>query len=358
MEAVYLKGKIYEAISTDPAMQNTVPDAATIAFDALKLAIEKKESSVELKLLEATDTKKFYDPVFNLYSDFYKLGIASFNAAVASQQATDFEKAMKNFLNAEAVGKYVTDIKIATMPAVDTVIVLNVGQAAVNAGKESIALKYFKKLVDANIQGQGMELPYEWVAQYYLDKKDDENFLKYQAKGKQIIPADRYFDLILIDYYSAKKDHPNLFKSYEELISKNPDSMSYRLEYASEMFTYVYRADGKADSKEEYLKNINTQLTKILDKQPNDMKANWLMGQYNYNLGVENKQASKDYFTKAMVNINKSIPQLEASLKKDDKKMYKSVVNLAVTISEQLHQPDKVKYYQQKYDDADKKFIN
>jgi len=358
-EGLYLKGKIYEAIAADETMRNTVPDAAKIAFDALKLAIERKETSNELKLAEATDTKKFYDPLIALYSDYYKSGVAAFNAAVASQQQGDFEKAMSNFMSAENVGKYLTEIKIAQMPIVDTVIVLNIGQAAVNAGKEATALKYFKKLVDANIQGAGMELPYEWVAQYYLDKKDYDNFLKYQALGSKNLPGDNYFNLVLIDYYSGKKDYPNLFKGYEEIIAKNPDSSIYRLEYASEMFNFAYRQDGgKVEKKDEYLKTIFTQLTKILDKHPDDVKANWLMAQYYYNTGVENKTTSKENFTKSLTYLAKSIPQLESSSLKQDKSMYKSMVNLASTMYEQLHQPDKVKIYQQKYDDADKKFVN
>jgi tetratricopeptide (TPR) repeat protein len=358
-EGLYYKGKIYAAIAADPTMSGTVPDAAKTAFESFKQAIERKETSNDLKLLEATNTIKFYEPLFDLRSIFFKLGETARNTAYTTQKTSDYEAALNNFMNAEAVGKYASDIKIADVPAIDTIVVLNIGAAAANAGKEATALKYFKRLIDANIKGAEFDYPYEWVTEYYFNKKDYENFLKYQAKGVASSPNDKYLNGVLVDYYSNIKDYPNLFKSYETLISKNPDSSSYRNNYAAEMFNYAYKQGaGKVENKDVLLKNIVTQLNQVLAKNPNDIRANWLMGQYYYNSGVENKLTMKDDFAKALGYINKDIPQLEATSLKEDKSMYKSMVNLGATISEQLHQADRVKFYQAKYDEADKKFVN
>ncbi len=118
---------------------------------------------------------------------------------------------------------------------------------------------------------------------------------------------------------------------------------------------------------------------KVLAAKPNDVNTNWLLGQYNYNAGIDikakaiaikgtkpedvkmkadiNTQA-KDNFNKAIPYAEKALSSLEGSNKKSDKSKYKSIVDLMTRIYSSLNQPDKVKIYQAKYDTADAKFVN
>ena len=62
--------------------------------------------------------------------------------------------------------------------------------------------------------------------------------------------------------------------------------------------------------------------------------------------------------SKAVPYAEKALAGLEAGYKKSEKFRYKSVADLTQRIYEGIGQPDKVKSYQQKYDQADAKFVN
>lgn len=384
-EGLFLKAKIYEEIAAKDSVSNTTLDEGRIAFEAFKKGMENSKDNKEITL-EMFKDRNFYKPLLNLYTDFYKSGLRNFNLGIASKKTSDFQNAVDAFIMANTVGKFATTNKLASLGIIDTALVLNIGQAAIYAENNDAALNNFKALADANIIGtkesnQGYQLPYEWLAQYYRDKKDDTNFNKYVDLGKKYFPTDRFFDLVTIDYYRNKKDYSNLFKKYDDLLNKYPDSTNYNLSFASEAFGYIYASDEgtKIENKEELLKLINSRLDKTLKNDPNNVKANWLMGQYFYNMGIETRQAAnvlrapkvagdikkkadlnvtaKQYFNSAIPYLDKAISGYEMGTKKTDKSNYKSVVNLASQNFEQLQQPDKVKLYQQKYDSADSKFV-
>jgi hypothetical protein len=371
-EGLYLKGKIYEAIANDSKLQATVPGAVNTAFEALKKAYDRADTDPELLKLKVTD-KNFYKPLVSLYTDYYNLGQAAFRNGVASQQTSDFESAMNNFIGAESVGKYINTSKIAVLPGLDTVIVLNIGQSAINAQKEDVALAYFKRIADADVKGRGFELPYEWLTQYYFDKKDNENFKKYANKGKQFFPNDTFFSLILVDYYEMKKDAPNLAKTYEDLILSFPDSSMYHLYYASFLLNELYK-DTSAH-KAVLQTKFENEIKIPFKKDPNDINANSLYGQYYYivasdyqnqakmikdpknvKLKEEKTKASKDHSTQALPYLEKAVSLYEVNSLKADKSKYKTIVNQLIELYTYLGQNDKAKAYQQKYDDADKKF--
>ncbi len=112
---------------------------------------------------------------------------------------------------------------------------------------------------------------------------------------------------------------------------------------------------------------------------PNDVNTNWLYSQYYYNLGIANRDSAlkirstkpedvkrkadfnaqaKSNFTAAIPYGEKAIATLEASAKKSDRSKFKSVDNLMQNIYQSLEQKDKLKIYQDKYDQADSKFVN
>ena len=384
-EGLFLKAKIYEAIAANETLSATVPNAGQVAFETFKVAMDNLTANKEMLLASVKD-KNFYQPLISLYSDFYKQGLKNFSTGSASKNPKDFQNAVDAFTSANEVGMYATANKLTTLGTIDTSLVLNIGQAAIYANNNAVALTKFKILADANIVGtkdgnQGFQLPYEWLGQYYRDTKDDANFNKYVEKGKQYFPNDKFFDLVGLDYSRNKKEYQTMFKKYHELIAKNPDSTTYSLSYANEAFNYIYAADEgvKVENKEELLQSINATLTKTLKAEPNNVKANWLMGQYYYNLGVETHQkalaiklpklpadikakadinaTAKGYFNQAISYLDNAIASLEKSNKKSDKSSYKSIVNIASQAYEQLQQSDKVKLYQAKYDAADAKFI-
>ena len=199
--------------------------------------------------------------------------------------------------------------------------------------------------------------------------------------GKQYFPNDDYCDLVLLDYYRANKDYESLFKKYGEIVTRAPDSLSYRFNYANEIFNYVYNSDAgtKVNNKEEHLKTVGSQLEAAAKLGLDDTNTNWLYGQYFYNAGIDLKEKAiaikgtkpedvkskselnaqaKEMFTKALPYAEKALTSLESGFKKSEKSRYKSVADLMQRIHTSLGQTDKVKAFQTKYDAADAKFIN
>src|SRR5687768_1572472 len=159
--------------------------------------------------------KDQYKPIFDLYTGYHDAAVASFTTAASGGNKAELESAMNNLMKAEEVGNYIYSKKWA-LSEVDTALVLNIGKAALNAGNKEQAMKYFKRLADANIAGTkegnvGYNLPYQWLALQYKEAGDSANLLKYANMGKQYFPTDDYFDLILLDYYRSKKDYESLF---------------------------------------------------------------------------------------------------------------------------------------------------
>ena len=380
-EGLYYKGKVYASLASNDQFKSLAPDARAVAFDAVKKAVEMDKDN-KLMLIMVQDQ---YKPVFDLYSGYYDAAIASFNTAAASKNKTDFETSMNNFIKANEVGSYIYSKKWA-LSEIDTPLVLNIGKAAINAGRPEITLQSFKKLADANIthtkdDKSGYNLPYQWLANYYSTEKDDANFNKYVNLGKQNFPKDDYFDAIMLDYYRGKKDYPALFKAYNEVTTRYPDSLLYHVNYANEVFNYVYNSDAgtKIENKDELLKTVGTELDKAAKLNPDYVNTNWLYGQYYFNTGIDvrdkalalkgtkpddvktkvelNAQA-KALFTKAAPYAEKAAQGLESGFKKSERSRYKSVADLLQRIYSSLNQPDKVKGYQAKYDTADTKFVN
>ena len=386
-EGNYMKAKVYEQIAaSDQAKTLFSGDARQEALDAFKKAMADS-TNAKVTLLALKDQ---YAPVFNLYTGYYEAGANAFNAAAPSGSKPGFEDAMNLFMKADNVGHYIAEKKWAKIADVDTTLVLNIGKAALNAGKTDVALTYFTKIADANINGttnggaanNAFELPYQWLLLHYKDAKDETNMMKYANLGKKLFANDDYYDLVLIDYYRDKKDNNALFAKYDELVTKRPDSLMYHFNYANDIFGYIYNGDAGVEvkNKEALMKTLGDQIEKAYKINSNDVITNWLYSQYYYNQGVDvrdlanktkgtkpedvkkkadlNAQA-KDDFNKAIPYGEKALAKLEeAGFKKSDKSRYKSITDLMQKIYQSLAKNDKVKEYQAKYDASDAKFAN
>jgi uncharacterized protein (DUF2164 family) len=381
-EGYYAKSKVYSGLASNEQFKTLTADPRGEAFEAFKKAVELDKDN-KLMVLMVQDQ---YKPVIDLYTGYFESGAAFYNTGIANKNKADYEKAMNEFINANKIGTYINQKKWVTLGDLDTTLTLNIAKSALNAGKKEDALLYFKKLADANVVSTkddkvGYTLVYQWLTQYYKDAKDEANMIKYADLGRKYFPNDDFYDAMLIEYYRGKKDHDALFKKYDEIVTRFPDSSIYHFNYANDAFNYVYNSDAgvKVTDKEAVLKKAGDEMQKALALKPNDVNTNWLLGQYYYNGGIDlreqanaikgtkpddakkkadlNAQA-KDLFMKAIPYAEKALSIAEVGAKKSEKSRYKSVVDLMQRIYSGLNQPDKAKAYQQKYDAADSKFVN
>ena len=391
-QALYLKSKVYTLMADSSAFKSVLPaNPYEEAFDAFKKAMaDSNNSAVTLMVI-----KDNYAPIFKAYSGIYGEAANAFNDAANSSIKPDtvgFAKAMDLFIKANEVGQYIGENKWAHIGKVDTTLVLNIAKAALNAKKNDIARKYFEEIADAKIGGlhneenkpdPAFELPYQWLTLDYKQAGDSANMVKYATLGKEVFPDDDYFDFVQMDYYREKDNHEGLFKKYGDLTSKHPDSIRYHLNYATEIFSYVFGSDEGTviPDKEHLLTTLQEQLDKALTLEPNNGNINLLYSQYYYNKGIyaldsaskikgatltaDQKKSKSDLTDKGKDFLQKAIPLAEkasASFEEGDKKTqksrYKSALNLLQNIYQSLGDKDKLKAYQEKYDAADAKFVN
>ncbi len=382
-EGNYIKAKIYERIGDSAALAGLVQgDAKVQAMEAFKIAVADS-NNVKLKLQIMKDN---YAPVFNMYAGYYEQAAAAFNDAAKSQSKEGFAKSMNLFKKANEVGQYISKNEWAAIGKVDTTLVLNIGKAALNAGKDQEAMKAFTELADAGISrvsnsedNDSYRIPYQWLTLHYKNAGDEANMKKYAGLGKKYFPKDDYYDFVMIDYYREKKNAPEIFSRYEDLLKIFPDSLSHHFSYANEIFGYLYNSDDgvKIENKDQYLVKLKNQLEEAYRINPKDINTNWLYSQYYYNKGIELRDEAikikgtkpedvkkkTDLNEEAKKSWNQAVPfsevalkTLEESGKSSDKSRYKSISNLMQNIYQSLNDKAKLKIYQDAYDAADSKF--
>jgi Tfp pilus assembly protein PilF len=391
-EALYLKSKVYTLMADSSAYKNSFTgDPYDEAFDAFKKAMADSNNP-QVTLMVVKDN---YSPVFGIYSGYYGEAASAFNAAANSNNKPDtvgFAKAMDLFIKANDAGQYIGRNKWAIIGKVDTTLVLNIAKAALNAKKNDSARKYFQEIADAHIGGlhndtntpdPSFALPYQWLTLDYKQAGDSANMVKYANLGREVYPKDDYYDFVEMDFYREKGDHADLFKKYDQLTTRNPDSIRYHLNYATEIFSYIFSSDEGTviSNKDQLLNTLQSQLDKALAIEPNNGSANLLNAQYYYNKGffaldasakikgakltpeqTKNKSdlssQAKDYFQKAIPYAEKTMNIFGEGFKKSEKSRYKSAVNLLQNIYQSLGDKENLKASQDKYDAADAKFVN
>ena len=388
-EALYLKSKVDVALAEASAEKGTLTgDPYGEAYDAFKKAIlDSTNPKVTLLVL-----KDNYQPIFGIYSGYFAEGAKVFNDAASKSDTAGFAKAMNLFINADDVGQYIAMHKWANIGKVDTTLMLNIAKAGLNAKNNNAARKYFEILADAHIKGLhnakdtadlSYELPYQWLTLDFKEAGDSANMIKYANIGKELYPADDYFDFVEMDYYREKDNKIALFKKYDELTAKHPDSLRYHLNYATEIFSYVYNsADGTViDGKDALLTTLKNQIEKAHSLAPDNSSVNLLYAQFYYNNGIislqdaakikgtkltpdQTKQRTdfnnqgKDALKQAIPYAEDAMKTLETGFKKSERSKYKSAVNLLQNIYQSLGDNANLKKYQNMYDGADTKFVN
>lgn len=391
-EALYLKSKVYTLMADSSAYKSLFTgDPYNEAFEAFRKAMADS-GNPKVTLMVVKDN---YSPIFGIYSGYYGEAAAAFNDAAQSNNKPDtvgFSKAMDLFIKANDVGQYIASNKWAKIGKVDTTLVLNIAKAALNAKKTDSARKYFKEIADAHITGlhnekntpdPSFELPYQWLTLDYKEAGDSVNMVKYADLGQQLYPNDDYFTFVQMDYFRQKEDHDALFKKYQELTTKNPDSLRYHLNYATEIFSYLFSSpDGTViNNKDQLLSTLQAQLDKAIALEPNNGSVNLLYAQYYYNQGIfvledagkikgakltaDQTKQKTDLNTKGEGFLKKAIPYAEKALssfgegtKKSEKSRYKSAANLLENIYQSLGDKTNLKKYQDLYDGAEAKFVN
>ena len=207
---------------------------------------------------------------------------------------------------------------------------------------------------------------------------------KYIGLGKTVYPTDGFWESYELDYLREKGDKAALFAKYKEMIAKYPDSATYRFNYAVELYQEAYKADAsqRPANSDELIKEAQENFKKVLEIKPNYAQPNLVLGQISYNQGVDlnakakaikpgaagkltpdqikQKAAIRDEMNK---KFDEAVPYFEkvdqilggqGKLKMDDKSALKDALDLLVTIYDQKNDKEKMKTYEDKFNNVDK----
>ena len=365
-EAWYTKAKIYTAISMDANTKAQNPTARMEAFEALK-----KYTEYDDKMLISLQIDG-YKPVNDMYTATYQEAANAFNDK-------NYEKSYEGFKNAIIISSFMTQKGWINLK-LDTNSVLYAGVAAEKLNKPDEAVTYYGQLVEAKTKGEGFVEIYKWVANYYYEKKDVATATKFLNLGKQVYPTDPFWASLDLDMTRETGTKDALFAKYEETIAANPDNHLYRYNYAVELYQHGYNTDSTkrpANSK-DLIQKAQDNIKAALQMKPDYERAQLFAGQIVYNQGVDLLNQSKgikgtkpedtkkkaDLKAEAIKKFDEAIPYFtevdnlygsKGKLKMEEKSDLKEAYDLLITIYEQKGNKDKMKEFEVKFNDVDRK---
>jgi hypothetical protein len=369
-DAWYTKSKVYAELGNDSTLKSKYPQARDEALDAIK----KYVSLDDKKLISLTLDN--YKPIMDVYNGYFKTGATFYNN-------NNFADAFENFKKCLETSKYMNEKGWSNLK-LDTTVVLYTGISAEKLQKKDDAAIYYGMLADAKVSGENMAEIYKWLADYYNTKKDAANSSKYLAIGKSLYPKDNFWDTMELEIARDNGDKQNLFTKYEDIIAKDPTNYLYVYNYGIEQYKEAYKEDAtkRPANSDELINKAITNIKKTLELKPDYAPANFVLGQVIYNQGVdlnakakeiklpatgklkpEDQKKKDDYKAEMMKKFDEAIPYFEkvdqllgsqGKLKMDEKSNLKDSYDLLITIYEQKGMKDKVKVYEEKFNNVDK----
>lgn len=236
-QALYFKGRIYNGLSAD----KSIPDTAAYtlkseAFDAFKKQQELDKKDIYLMV-------EGYASYLDLYVGLYDFGAKQFNLKNYDLAYQAFKKA--NEVKDYTLAKKYTYTQVTLSP-LDTVLVLNTAVAATQAKKVEEGISFYKKLVDAGVQGKDYENVYEYLVDYYSKKDDQASLQPIFEKAKKLYPENAFWNEVELKAVAAKGDNTALYAKYDEMLAKNPGNYELAYGYAVELYNALIKKDDKA----------------------------------------------------------------------------------------------------------------
>ena len=318
-EAWYYKGRIYNSLSKDTSVaKQDAYNYKQIAFDAFK-------KNQQLDKLDLRMKSEFFKSYLDLYLGFYDLGAQNFNLKNYTAAYNSFSKSqeMENFILSK---NYLYDeIKLNKL---DTSLVMNIAAAALQASDTLNAVINYRRITDAGITGLDYERVYEYLARYYLEKKDNSNAQMILAKAKTAYPTNNFWNALEVEQISKSGDKKALLARYDELYNKDTRNFANSYNYAVEMYNILWANENKSPDTTLFLKLTTVLKSAIATDESTD--ATMLLNNHLFNLAA-------DYSTKAvLIKVTKTTKPDELKKKKDLNASSLSYMNELIPYGEKM----------------------
>lgn len=351
--AWYYKGRIYAEVVRQHDVGNY--GALQEAFNAYKHYQELDPKNKLMQLNENVDLFQLYDLSYNTGADYYN--------------DRNYNLAFNHFKVALGIEEYISrkgfSFQNKTFPSLDTSLVSLTGSAAYLAGKEEDAIPFFERLANAKAGGGDYKGIYALLYRHYLKKNDQLKAVKYLNTGKELFTDDEYWIKLELGNIAGDKER---FGRYEQLLQKYPSNFGLVMDYAVELFNYVY-ADTKPSDFEARQNRLQSLLSKALSTDPNSAMANFVMSQHVYNqlydmeetLGTmkedtQAEQAKKKTFTskldqkyEELLSYSSKAYDLYSQISNSESKSNcRKLLGQLIAYYQKKKQGEKVNYYQEK----------
>lgn len=272
-EAYILKTAIYAAtVASDTNLAKT-PQGEQMLNDAIA-AWDKYKS------MDGADMPLIKDLVYqkgpvNLYS-------ALFNKAYKDYQKSNFEPSFQEFKKLVEVSDILAQQKLLNSP-VDTTVLILTAYTGESSNHKDEALKYYKRLADANVAGPGNEFIYRALVLSSFSAHDMEAFEKYKALGKKFYPNSEYFDYDKTDFaVGLSQDFNSKIKAMEDVLAKDPNDYKANVTLAQILYDTLHPKEGGVPpaNPAEYESKMITALKAAAAAKPDDELVWLVMGDH------------------------------------------------------------------------------
>ena len=284
-EAWFFKGVIYNAISKDATA------SADSSYQWKEVAYRAFQKNQQLDPKDIRLTFQQHIPYLDLYFEFMNLGVKYFNQK-------NFDGALESFKKANDVKDYIVAKKYeyeqAKLYPLDTSLIRNIAITAMQAKKEDEGILYLNKLIDANVSGDDFFDVYSTVAEYHLKKNDKAALSTLVDKGRKYYPNNTYWYEVELRSIGENPAKEELFKKYEELIAKDPESFYLYYSLGVEMF----KSNNSMDILTDADMTRQNRLTEVLKKAAmlegkDDVSATILLANHLYRYAYDLQNTAK-----------------------------------------------------------------
>jgi hypothetical protein len=364
----YFKGIIYDKASKDSS--KTLQESSELKSVSYQAFKKYRELDTKATLL-AEDNNSY---LFDLYVGF------SSEIGVKAYSAKNVETAFDNFKKALEVHDYIFANNITgnngfKFFAIDTTLTFYTAIAGVELKKDDEAAVFYKKLTDAGVSEEQYINAYQFLAEYYKNKKDKAAFAEIVGKGAKLYPKNEYWAAIEIEEETDGLAKQDLFKKFDELLGKYPGNYTLAYNYAVELYRFIISDEMKNENTDIYKVKFPEVMKKAIDIKSTS-EGNFLMASFLYNNSVdlseearkirgpkpEDLKRKKEVEAHATEQMNQAIPYCESVInlfagiakpKLSEKVNYKQVLGMLKSIYEVKKDASKVATYTQKLKEAE-----